>query len=62
MVSSWNKNSALDINNADTTIKYVNLQNGLIRADIEFTATGGDVSVLLQSNQKADFEATVLAS
>ncbi|MFN5588795.1 MAG: hypothetical protein ACK48P_03075 [Holosporales bacterium] len=62
MVSSWNKNSTLDINNADTTIKYVNLQNGLIRADIEFTATGGDVSVLLQSNQKADFEATVLAS
>jgi hypothetical protein len=62
MVSSWNKNSTLDINNADTTIKYVNLQNGLIRADIEFTATGGDVSVLLQSNQKADFEATVLTS
>jgi hypothetical protein len=61
MVSSWNKNSTLDINNADTTIKYVNLQNGLIQADIQFAA-GGDVSVLLQSNQKADFEATVLAS
>ncbi|MFN7754662.1 MAG: hypothetical protein ACK5O9_02310 [Holosporales bacterium] len=61
MVSSWNRNSTLDINNADTTIKYVNLQNGLIQADIQFAA-GGDVSVLLQSNQKADFEATVLAS
>lgn len=62
MVSSWNANDKLSFNNADTTIKYVNLQNGLIRADIEFIATGGDVSVVLQSAQKADFEAAILTS